>query len=165
MIFSPPTQHALRALIYLARQDGRAPMHARTIASAEAIPSAFLAKILNRLRARGFLHSVMGPGGGYVLARPASEIRVHDIVEAFDDAHPLQKSCLLGLPECNDDNACALHERWKSIRSDLSQWIGALTLDTVATQIGTAPTTPSRRSRPRRGTVETHARRRRGRRA
>ena len=97
MIFTPPTQHALRALIHLARHGAEGPVHARVIAATEAIPSAFLAKILNRLRGRGFLRSVMGPGGGYVLARPSNEIRVHDIIEALDDSNHLGPRCLLGL--------------------------------------------------------------------
>lgn len=145
MIFSPPTQHALRALVYLARHGDGVPVHARAIATAEAIPSAFLAKILNRLRARGFLRSAMGPGGGYVLARPAADIRIRDIVEAFDDAHQLQRSCLMGLSECSDDAACALHARWKSFRNDLARWIDALTLEDVALRF--APVAPSQRKR------------------
>ncbi len=136
MILSPPTQHALRALIYLARHGDGALVHSRSIASAEAIPGAFLAKILHRLRARGLLRSVMGPGGGYALARSARDITVYDIVAAFDDAQELGRTCLLGLAECSDQDACALHTRWKRFRHDLSQWMISLTLEEIAAQQG-----------------------------
>ena len=158
MIFTPPTQHALRALIHLARHGADGPVHARVIAATEAIPSAFLAKILNRLRGRGFLRSVMGPGGGYLLARPSNEIRVHDIIEALDDSQHRRTSCLLGLSACSDDHACPLHDRWKSIRNDLSQWIGSLTLADIEQRFA-PPTRPRPTHRGRRSTAARKRRR------
>src|SRR5262245_6570303 len=149
MILSPPTQHALRALIYLARHGDGALVHSRAIASAEAIPGAFLAKILHRLRGRGLLRSVMGPGGGYALARPARDISVYDIAAAFDDAQELGRTCLLGLAECNDQDACALHTRWKRFRQELSEWMASLTLEEIATQQGKLRSGASPRRRGR----------------
>ena len=137
MIFSPPTQHALRALIYLANHEGQRPVRAREIAAAETIPSAFLAKILNRLRVRGMLRSVMGPGGGYVLARPAQSISVRDVVAAFDDAQDLDARCLLGIHLCSEKGVCPLHERWNRFRDDFSRSIAALDLQSIAAPIAT----------------------------
>ena len=138
MIFSPPTQHALRALIFLSNHEGALPVHAREIAETEDIPSAFLAKILNRLRARGFLRSVMGPGGGYVLARPAQAIRVRDIVDAFDGAHSLDSRCILGIGPCGEQGTCPLHEQWEKVRESFSRSIAALTLQEIASPLEAA---------------------------
>jgi len=135
VIFSPPTQHALRALIFLANHEGARPVQAREIAAAENIPSAFLSKILNRLRARGFLRSIMGPGGGYVLARPAQNLRVRDIVEAFDDAHSLDSRCLLGIGLCGEHGTCPLHDQWEEVRESFSLSIAALSLREIASSL------------------------------
>ena len=153
MILSPPTQHALRALIYLARHGDGALVHSRAIASSEAIPGAFLAKILHRLCGRGLLRSVMGPGGGYALARPARDISVYDIAAAFDDAQELGRTCLLGFSECSDQDGCALHTRWQRFRQELSQWMTSLTLEEIATQQGKLGSGASPRRRGRTSAV------------
>ncbi len=147
MLFSPPTQHALRALIYLAQHEAGVPVHARDIALAETIPSAFLSKILNRLRARGILKSVMGPGGGYTLAKPAQDIRIYDVVATFDDVQEMSRCCLLGLGDCNARATCSLHEQWTRFRDGFSQWISQTSLQDVASPL--APPAP-RRHRPTR---------------
>jgi Rrf2 family protein len=48
------------------------------------VPAAYLAKHLQAMSRAGLLVSVQGPGGGYRLARPASEISVLEVVEAID---------------------------------------------------------------------------------
>ena len=143
MLFSPPTQHALRALIYLAHRQADGPVHAHDIAMAEKIPSAFLSKILNRLRTRGILKSVMGPGGGYTLAKPAQDIRIYDVVATFDDIQELSRRCLLGLGDCNAGATCHLHESWTHFRDGISQWISQTSLQDVASPL--APPAARRR--------------------
>jgi Rrf2 family protein len=146
MLFSPPTQHALRALIYLAQHEAGVPVHARDIARAEKIPRAFLSKILNRLRTRGILKSVMGPSGGYTLAKPARDIRIYDVVATFDDVQEMNRHCLLGLGDCNASMTCGLHAHWTPFRDGFYQWISQTSLADVA-----APVTPPapKRQRPR----------------
>ncbi len=56
----------------------------REIARARHIPERFLEAILLQLKHHGIAHSVRGKAGGYVLARPASQITVADIVRIFD---------------------------------------------------------------------------------
>ncbi len=45
----------------------------------------YLEQLFVKLRRAGLVESVRGPGGGYRLARPASEIRISDILEAVDE--------------------------------------------------------------------------------
>jgi Rrf2 family protein len=59
------------------------------------MPERFLLQILRSLVTKGLLHSTRGVDGGYYLARPASEITLREIVEAFDN--PLEPK----LPEIN----------------------------------------------------------------
>ncbi|UCE02957.1 MAG: Rrf2 family transcriptional regulator [Candidatus Latescibacterota bacterium] len=135
VLFSPSAQQALRALIFLARRADAAPVLVRDIADAEQIPRPFLSKLLHSLRNRGIVKSTKGPGGGYALALPSDRVRVSDIVETFDGSVDLSKTCVLGLDECADASACALHEQWKLFRERYAGTIASLTLREVATTI------------------------------
>lgn len=132
MIFSPTCQYALRALIYLATHERGGPILGRVIADAENIPRQFLAKILHSLGNNGLVSSTMGPGGGYQLARPASDISVGEVVAAVDGPLVWDDNCVLGLDECNDQNCCALHEQWKLFKDNLQQSVSNLSLKEAA---------------------------------
>jgi Rrf2 family protein len=77
--------YALKALAYLARQKPGEPVPSHVMAAASrGIPKLFLLKCLLRATAAGLLRSVKGPNGGYVLARPAQQISVLEIIEGVD---------------------------------------------------------------------------------
>jgi Rrf2 family protein len=77
--------YTLKALAHVARQKTSAPIPSHVMAAeARGIPGLFLLKCLLRATSAGLLRSVKGPNGGYVLARPAREISVLEIVEAVD---------------------------------------------------------------------------------
>ena len=123
MLFSSTCQHALRALIYLALHKDRWPILVREIAAEESIPRPFLSKILHDLNKRGLVASSKGPGGGYALARDPDSITIMEVVSAIDGTVELDEHCVLGLDECSDDHPCALHEFWKSFRT---QYVGTM---------------------------------------
>jgi Rrf2 family protein len=76
--------YALHALAYMAQQRTTAAITSQKIAQEKGIPIRFLLKVLKPLVDSGLLESKKGPTGGYMLARPASEITVLDIVEASE---------------------------------------------------------------------------------
>src|SRR5437016_13894691 len=77
--------YASRALLSLAlhaADDG--PTSVRDIAERTGLPQPYLEQILLALKGAGLVRSKRGVGGGYVLARPASEIKLGEIVSAVD---------------------------------------------------------------------------------
>jgi Rrf2 family protein len=86
MLFGRSFGYALRALSYLAAQDGRTPLASHEIAKKRGMPERFLLKILKALVSHGILVSVKGPHGGYRLARPARSISLLEIYEATEGA-------------------------------------------------------------------------------
>ena len=76
-------EYALRAVYELARQRGGEPRKSQEIASAQGIPPRFLEIILVELKNAGFVLAKRGSGGGYVLARPAREITVGQVIHSF----------------------------------------------------------------------------------
>lgn len=132
MICSPTCHHAIRAMIRLAGRYGQGPMLVREIAAAENIPQPFLSKILHGLRAKGLVSSRKGPGGGFILARPAGELRLTEIIEAVDGKCDLATTCILGLGECRGDGGCAFHHVWKPFRDQLAAGVESFTLEDAA---------------------------------
>ena len=84
MKLSAASSYAVRALAHLARRPPGAAERKQDIAQAAGLADVYLVKILGRLVRAGLLSAVKGPGGGYVLARPARQITLLAIIEAID---------------------------------------------------------------------------------
>lgn len=82
MSLPPSTEWALHCCWLLAQSDGT-PVARRRLAEFFDLPEPYLAKVLKSLVNAHVLQSVPGNAGGYRLARPASKIRVLDVVEAL----------------------------------------------------------------------------------
>ena len=77
-------KYSLKALAHLAAQEPGATAQASEIAAASNIPKKFLDAILGELRNAGIVHSRKGPGGGYMLARAPSEIKIGWVIRVID---------------------------------------------------------------------------------
>lgn len=81
MRISRKCEYALRAVFELAVRDNEHPVKIHQIAAAQNIPARFLEVILNELRHAGLVQSRRGNVGGYMLARPAEELTVAQVIE------------------------------------------------------------------------------------
>lgn len=77
-------QYAICGVFDLAYNGQGEPVQVRVISDRQAIPGRYLEQIFRRLRQANVLVSKRGPGGGYSLARPPSEISLRDVVEAVE---------------------------------------------------------------------------------
>ncbi len=84
MRISAKADYAVRACVELAARGGVDAVSVEVLAGARGIPAAFLERIVGDLRRAGLVASVRGAGGGYRLARAASEVTVADVVRAVD---------------------------------------------------------------------------------
>lgn len=124
MLFSAATGYALQALAVL--PEGRFTL-AKDLSALLNLPGPFLAKILQNLAQAGLLESIRGPRGGFRLARPAEEITIGEVVAALEGPEAMS-GCLMGFPQCGDENPCPLHETWGRLRSQID---GSLTQATL----------------------------------
>ena len=76
--------YALRAMLELAKREGRGLCTIAEIAEARDIPARFLESILLQLKQSGLARSVRGKDGGYALARPPGRITVGEIMRIFE---------------------------------------------------------------------------------
>ncbi|MBZ0188969.1 MAG: Rrf2 family transcriptional regulator [Candidatus Obscuribacterales bacterium] len=107
-MISQTAEYALRAIVFLAMNTGSA-FTTQQIAETTKVPSAYLSKVLKSLVRAGLLQSRRGLGGGFVLAKPAEEMNILQVLNAVD---PIQRirTCPLGL-KAYGTVLCALHKR------------------------------------------------------
>jgi Rrf2 family transcriptional regulator, iron-sulfur cluster assembly transcription factor len=82
---------AVNALIDLALRERTGPVALASISERQQVSLSYLEQLFSRLRRQGMVESTRGPGGGYTLGRPATQISVADVVAAVDDpmdSHP-----------------------------------------------------------------------------
>jgi len=122
--------YAVRATVELAAA-GDGPVSAERLAEAQDIPLNFLENILAELRRAGLVQSRRGAAGGYLLARPAAEISVADVIRAVEG--PLAN--VRGMsPESLEYEGSAepLREVWIALRASVRSVLEQVTLADVA---------------------------------
>src|SRR5687767_7705998 len=92
MKISAQEEYGLRCLVQLANLAEGQTLTLPQIASREGISTANAGKLMWLLNKAGFVHSTRGTKGGYVLARPAAEIRLSEIIRVLDQ-DVLSKHC------------------------------------------------------------------------
>src|SRR6185295_14030005 len=102
------------------------------IAVSNNIPKKFLDAILGELRNAGFVYSKKGKGGGYTLARPASEIRVGHVIRVLDGPlAPLpcaSRTAYRRCDDCDDEDRCGVRLAMLEVRQAIAEVLDNRTL-------------------------------------
>lgn len=85
MKFSTRATYGLKAMLHLAERYGEGAVSIAQIAGDEKISAAYLEQILARIKREGWIKSVRGPRGGYVLTAKPSEVRVGALLKALGE--------------------------------------------------------------------------------
>lgn len=135
MRLSKRGEYGLRAMILLANAPTDAPMmQIKHIATVEHIPVKFLEQIMLALKNAGLLHSKKGIGGGYYLAKPASDITLGKIVRILDGPlAPIGCVSQMAYEPCNcpDEATCKLRSVMGEVRNAISDILDHTTLADV----------------------------------
>src|SRR5438128_11898190 len=113
MQVSRKIDYALRAVIHLANEETSArACSVGEIAERERVPRRFLEKIVQELIHKGLVRSQRGPHGGYLLARPATELTFRDVIEAVEGPISLN-ACVGDHAGCFLMGACGMERVWR----------------------------------------------------
>jgi Rrf2 family iron-sulfur cluster assembly transcriptional regulator len=85
MKLSTKGRHAVTAMMELALFQKKGPVTLADISVQQSISISYLEQLFAKLRQQGLVTGMRGPGGGYCLAREASEITIANILNAVDD--------------------------------------------------------------------------------
>ena len=144
MRLSTKGRYAVMAMADLARRQAACDEAERAvsladIAARQQISLSYLEQLFARLRRRGLVKSLRGPGGGYLLARAPEATNIADIVMAVDE--PLRatrcsakgKGCML------KGERCLTHDLWEEMGRQIEGYLASVSLaDVVTGRLGAA---------------------------
>lgn len=126
MEISRRADYAIRIVLALASSDGE-PLSVRLVADEQDVPHAFARSIQHELVLAGLVTSKRGAHGGMVLARPADELTLLDVVEGVQG--PISVSvCAREENWCPRDSYCQVHRVWKNADNLLRGYLGSITI-------------------------------------
>jgi Rrf2 family protein len=141
MMFSTKAEYGVRVMVELARRAGESPDGAEPvvplaeIAEHDGMPLAYLEHLVARLRKAGLVDSRRGSRGGYLLARPAEQITMAEVVQALEGSiAPIE--CISQAPdgsvvcsrESDPDHVCPTKLLWTRVRFSIVRTLEETTL-------------------------------------
>jgi Rrf2 family protein len=135
MQISTKGRYALRALIDLGLHMDQGPVLRKDIAERQEISFDYIGQLFVELRKTGFIESVKGPGGGYVLAQDADKIRAGDIIRAVEGPIAVVQ-CAGPNPEnaCHRMDGCVTYLLWKRLSKTIEEVLDSITLKDLCDQ-------------------------------
>ncbi len=104
MRLTTKSRYGTRLILDLAINSQTEPVRLSEISKRQSISLKYLQKLISKLKKAGFVKSMRGPYGGYMLAKPMSEISVGDIVRELEGSD--------SITDCTEsDNVCGMCTR------------------------------------------------------
>lgn len=114
-----------------ARREEGERLSATVLAEETGVPLPTAQKLMQSLGKAGLLKGQRGAGGGYVLARPVTEISLADIVEAVEGPIALTQ-CSEGVSDCALDAMCRVKPHMGIIGEKVRGALGAVSLQELS---------------------------------
>jgi len=138
-------RYAMVALADIALQPADKLVTLNEIAGRQNVSLPYLEQLFVKLRRAKLVASVRGPGGGYRLARPASEIRVIEILAAVDETIDAMHKGAGASGATSGSRAQSLTNRlWEGLSAHVYVFLHQTRLsDVVANDLAPCPAVPS----------------------
>lgn len=130
-------EYGLRILLRIAGCKDADGMSIPQLSEAEGITPHYVAKLARVLRMEGFINSTPGYKGGYILAKPAKEIIINDVLKGLGGALYDKKFCGThtgSLNLCVNSIDCSSRSLWKMIQFTVDQLLNKITLADLLSQ-------------------------------
>ncbi len=128
MKISTKVRYGTRAMLELASRYGEGPIELKEVAKKENISLKYLEQVIIPLRSTGLVKSVRGSKGGYLLAKPPSEICLNDLVETLEGPIHLAE-CLKDPKTCQKSPFCVSRDVWKEVSEAIYRIFRSVTLE------------------------------------
>ncbi|MBK5931082.1 Rrf2 family transcriptional regulator [Halochromatium salexigens] len=119
-------RYAVTAVLDLAIHQGEGPIALADIAQRQGISLSYLEQLFAKLRKRGLVLSVRGPGGGYNLAREARSIFIAEVITAVDEN--VDTTRCGGAHNCQADGPCLTHDLWMDLSDRIYGYLNNISL-------------------------------------
>jgi len=127
-------KYGIKAMFELASHYGEGPVAIREIAARHFIPMPYLEQLLVKLKRAELVESTRGPKGGYVLKKPADQIRIGDIVRVLEGPIGLC-DCYASDEACDIVDHCVTRLFWKRMSRKIEEMFDQTTLQELISEI------------------------------
>ena len=132
MKLSTRTRYGIRAILELAQSGKKGPLQLKIIAQRQDISVKYLEQLMVVLKAAGFVRSVRGSKGGYVLAKAPEQIALSDVLHCLEGTVTTVE-CVENKEYCKRAADCAARDLWVKVQKAIEDVLGSMTLqDLVA---------------------------------
>lgn len=132
MKVSKKTDYALRALFTLVEHRGMGPIPIRELARRNDVPKKFLEHIMLDMKEKGWVDSVPGKFGGYVLAKAPEKITMGEVIRYFDGIlAPLPCVSVTQYERCKQENFCRFRRIFLNVRNYVAEVMDKTSLAAV----------------------------------
>ena len=129
------TRYAVMAMVEMANRGGEYPVALAELARSQEITLPYLEQIFRKLKADSLVKATRGPGGGYVLSRPAEKIRISEIVEAVEESLKMTRCDSHKTSGCmSNKSRCLTHDLWDGLGRHIHDYLAAITLADVCSK-------------------------------
>jgi len=136
MKLSTKGRHAVTAMMELALQHKTGPVTLADISAQQSISISYLEQLFARLRQHGLVTGMRGPGGGYCLARSASEITIASILATVDDVSRREE-----MPHTQGEVPVGA-QMWLQLSNRIYDYLNSITLEEAVAAASSDTETP-----------------------
>ena len=127
------TDYAVRVVLALAKRGEGVRRSSADIQQEMLIPKAFMTRIVAQLSHHGLINTFPGRDGGLMLPRPASQITLKDVVEAFEGPILLSECMQVkGEDDCPFRTNCPVRSKWGRVQVAMMREMAAITFEDLA---------------------------------
>lgn len=127
MRLSTKGRYAVTAMMDIALHEKQGPVTLAEISQCQGISLSYLEQLFSKLKKRGLVKGVRGPGGGYRLAKSSDKISVADIIQSVDEKLDMTKCG--GKGNCSNGEKCLTHQLWFDLSCKLYNFLSGIKLD------------------------------------
>ncbi len=132
MKLSKKTDYALRVLFTLVEHYQRGPIPIRELARRNEVPKRFLEHIMLEMKSRGWVDSMPGKAGGYILAKSPDTIMMGEVVRHFDGVlAPIGCVSVTHYQPCSQSSVCRFRRFLMEIRNNIALQMDGASLASV----------------------------------
>jgi Rrf2 family protein len=136
------TDYAIRIVLALANREAGVRLSSSAIQQEMLIPQTYMSRIVAQLAAANLVKTFAGRDGGLQLPRPASEITLKDVVEAFEGPLLLSE-CMQskGEEDCPFQANCPVRTKWGRIQVAMLREMASISFADLAQEARPIPLT------------------------
>ncbi len=135
------TDYAVRVILALAKRGQNARLSSSNIQQEMLIPKSFMSRIVAQLSHKKLVNAFPGRDGGLSLPRPASQITLKDVVEAFEGPILLSECMQVkGEDDCPFQSNCPVRSKWGRVQVAMMREMASITFEDLVQESLGIPT-------------------------